>query len=71
MPDLPEVETLRRGLSAVLPGWRIAAERVLDHKVVTGSPEITGGDVTGHRRVGRRGKVLILSLGGFFRARGP
>ena len=66
MPELPEVETLRRGLSVILPGRRIVSVRILDHKVVTGSPEITGGDVTGHRRgrVGRRGKVLILPLGG-------
>ena len=66
MPELPEVETLRRGLSAILPGRRIVSVRVLDHKVATGSPEMTGPDVTGHRigRVGRRGKVLILWLDG-------
>jgi formamidopyrimidine-DNA glycosylase len=66
VPELPEDETLRRGLSAIFPGRRIMSVRVLDPKVVTGSPEITGWDVTGHRigSVGRRGKVLILSLGG-------
>jgi formamidopyrimidine-DNA glycosylase len=66
VPELPEVETLRRGLSAILPGRRIVSVRVLDHKVATGSPEMTGPDVTGHRigRVGRRGKVLILWLEG-------
>ena len=66
MPELPEVETLRRGVSAALPGRRIMSVHILDHKVVTGSPEVTGHDVTGHRisSVDRRGKVLILSLDG-------
>jgi len=66
VPGLPEVETLRRGLSAALPGRRIVSVHVLDHKVATGSPEITGPDVTGHHidRAGRRGKVLILWLEG-------
>jgi formamidopyrimidine-DNA glycosylase len=41
VPELPEVETLRRDLSAILPGRRIVSVRVLDHKVATGSPEIT------------------------------
>ena len=66
MPGLPEVETLRRGLSAALPGLRIVSVHVLDHKVASGSPEITGPNVTGHHidRAGRRGKVLILWLEG-------
>ncbi|HLI38718.1 MAG TPA: bifunctional DNA-formamidopyrimidine glycosylase/DNA-(apurinic or apyrimidinic site) lyase [Streptosporangiaceae bacterium] len=66
MPELPEVETLRRDLAAVLPGRRILSVQVLDAKVVTGSPEITGPCVTGHRigRVSRRGKVLVVLLDG-------
>lgn len=66
MPELPEVETLRRSLAAVLPGRRILSVRILDHKAVAGSPEITGNGVTGHRigTVWRRGKVLILPLDG-------
>ncbi|MGH3409354.1 MAG: Fpg/Nei family DNA glycosylase, partial [Streptosporangiaceae bacterium] len=66
MPELPEVETLRRGLAAVLPGRRIVSVQVLDGKAVAGSPEIAGPRVTGHRigRVGRRGKVLIVPLDG-------
>jgi hypothetical protein len=66
VPGLPEVETLRRGLSAALPGRRIVSVHVLDHKVASGSPEITGPNVTGHHidRAGRRGKVLILWLEG-------
>jgi formamidopyrimidine-DNA glycosylase len=66
MPELPEVETLRRDLNAALLGRRILSVHILDHKLLTGSPEITGHGVTGHRigRIGRRGKVLILSLDG-------
>jgi formamidopyrimidine-DNA glycosylase len=65
-PELPEVETLRRGLSAVLPGRCVVAVQILDPKAVAGSPEFTGRNVTGHRigRIGRRGKVLILWLDG-------
>ena len=64
MPELPEVETLRRGLATVLPGRRILSVHILDRKPVAGSPEITGHCVTGHRigKAGRRGKVLILPL---------
>ena len=73
MPGLPEVETLRRGLSAALPGRRIVSVHVLDHKVASGSPEITGPDVTGHHidRAGRRGKVLILWLERLRQPAGP
>jgi formamidopyrimidine-DNA glycosylase len=37
------------------------------------SPGSAWHDITGYRidKVGRRGKVLILSLGRFFSARGP
>lgn len=66
MPELPEVETLRRGLATVLPGRRVVAVQVLDVKITAGSPEITGPCVTGHSigRPGRRGKVLIFPLAG-------
>ncbi len=66
MPELPEVETLRRGLATVLPGRRILSVQVLDGKAVAGSPEITGPCVTGHRigQPDRRGKVLIVPLDG-------
>jgi formamidopyrimidine-DNA glycosylase len=66
VPELPEVETLRRSLARVLPGRCILSVQILDGKVVAGSPEVAGRRVMGHRigRAGRRGKVLILPLDG-------
>jgi formamidopyrimidine-DNA glycosylase len=66
VPELPEVETLRRGLATVLPGRCVLCVQILDGKVTAGSPDITGPCVVGHRigRVSRRGKVLIVPLDG-------
>ena len=66
MPELPEVETLRRGLSAGITGRYIMSMRVLDSKIVTGPQGVVERDVAGRRidRVARRGKVLILFLQG-------
>jgi formamidopyrimidine-DNA glycosylase len=66
MPELPEVETLRGGLSAGITGRRITSAHILDHKIVAFPQETFDHRVAGHRidRVGRRGKVLILSLHG-------
>ncbi len=61
VPELPEVETLRRGLATVLPGRRVLSVQILDAKVVAGSPEVAGHCIG---RAGRRGKVLILQLDG-------
>src|SRR5690606_21134157 len=70
MPELPEVETVRRQLAAVLPGRRIAGVRVRLARVLqNASPEElarrTAGRVVGPP--GRRGKYLLLPL---FRAGG-
>ncbi|MFS8523230.1 MAG: bifunctional DNA-formamidopyrimidine glycosylase/DNA-(apurinic or apyrimidinic site) lyase [Limnochordales bacterium] len=70
MPELPEVETVRRQLAAVLPGRRIAGVRVRLARVLqNASPEElarrTAGRVFGPP--GRRGKYLLLPL---FRAGG-
>jgi formamidopyrimidine-DNA glycosylase len=66
MPELPEVETLRRGLSAVITGRRILSVCILDRKIFPEPDEITGSGAAGYRvgRVGRRGKVVILFLDG-------
>ncbi|MGH3293474.1 MAG: DNA-formamidopyrimidine glycosylase family protein [Trebonia sp.] len=47
MPEPPEVETLRRGLAAVLPGRRVLSVQVLGGKVTAGSSDITGPCVVG------------------------
>ena len=67
MPELPEVETIRRHLEAVLPGRRIDAVIHLDERMVKRSlldaaairSRLTGARVT---RVTRRGKFLGLYL---------
>ena len=66
MPELPEVETLRRGLSAAITGRRILSVCILDRKIFPEPDEITGSGAAGYRvgRVGRRGKVVILFLDG-------
>ena len=66
MPELPEAETIAKGLARVLPGRRIARARVLRPDVVDGPPRrfssrLRGRDVV---EVGRRGKNVVLSLAG-------
>jgi formamidopyrimidine-DNA glycosylase len=53
--ELPEVETLRRGMAAVLHGRCVLSVRVLDAKAVADSPEIAENGVTGHR-IGKPGR---------------
>jgi len=64
VPELPEVETLRRGLAARITGMRITALEVGDRKISGGPGEAIKHDTGGHEisRVARRGKVLILFL---------
>ena len=64
MPELPEAETLARGLRPLLPGAIVRRTRVLHEDVVRGSPlrfrrELAGRTVTG---VGRRAKNVVLEL---------
>lgn len=64
MPELPEVETVRRGLAQLLPGRKITA---VEHDTPKSFPNATadvkqfliGAKVTGVRR---RAKVLLLDL---------
>ena len=65
MPELPEVETIRRDLEAAIVGCRIVAVSVLDPKLVRGqSRSAFCGQLEGARVTGtdRRGKYLLLSL---------
>jgi len=64
MPELPEVETMRRDLEALADQAVVARVQVLDEKVIQGSARAFARGLKGRRFVsfGRRGKVLILGL---------
>ena len=66
MPELPEVETIARGLAEQLVGSRIAAVQELRAGMVEGDRErffsaVPGAVITS---VGRRGKLLLVFLAG-------
>ena len=64
MPELPEVETIRRGLAAVLDGRRIARVTVRRSDLRRPLPPGFAGRVEGRRitGIGRRAKYLLISL---------
>lgn len=65
MPELPEVETVRRGLELALAGDAIVAVEVLrDASIAYPDVEIFIASVPGHKfgKVLRRGKYLLLEL---------
>lgn len=64
MPELPEVETVRRDLSKYLLGARFTTVKIIDFKNVAPAASfltrfLTGKTITGFRR---RGKLLIVDL---------
>jgi formamidopyrimidine-DNA glycosylase len=67
MPELPEVETVRRQLEPELVGRRIESAEVLDERLTRPEPPdavaraVAGREVTA---VARRGKYLLLGLEG-------
>lgn len=62
MPELPEVETIARGLDAQASGQRIAQARLVTPKVLLrGNPEALIGQRID--RVTRRAKLLMIMLG--------
>jgi formamidopyrimidine-DNA glycosylase len=65
VPELPEVETIARGLANAVVGKTIDSVTVLRPKVVAPEPERFARDLAGQRidAVGRRGKHVVLSLG--------
>ncbi|MVX59484.1 DNA-formamidopyrimidine glycosylase [Streptococcus danieliae] len=65
MPELPEVETVRRGLSPLVQGKRIAQVTVLYPKMVRTGAEALAHDLLEQeiQKVDRRGKYLIFDLG--------
>lgn len=65
MPELPEVETVRRGLQKQLPGRTILSVKVLrPDSVGHPTPSAFARQVVGHRilSVERRGKYLLIHL---------
>ena len=64
MPELPEVETIARGLAKVVDGKTIDTVTVLLPRVVSPDAKAFAADLTGDRiaAVGRRGKFVVFSL---------
>jgi formamidopyrimidine-DNA glycosylase len=66
MPELPEVETVRRNLDRLLVGATIVDVRFGDFtgSIANPAPQIFADEVRGRRftRTGRRGKYLLLQL---------
>lgn len=64
MPELPEVETVRRGLQRLLPGRRVLAVESLNEKSFPNSVNDTEAFFLGAKisQVRRRAKVLIIDL---------
>lgn len=65
MPELPEVETVRRGLEPLITGARITAAEIHDGRLTRPhDPHETAAELIGERftELGRRGKYLLLRL---------
>lgn len=64
MPELPEVETLRRGLASTLVGRTIVQVELLKPRILSGLPGYTLGQVVGAAVVAvrRRAKYLVFDL---------
>ncbi len=65
MPELPEVETIRRQLAPALEGRRLQHVQVLDPRWCEPAPPAAVADALDGRRIqalGRRGKYLIASV---------
>src|SRR3954466_11789720 len=65
MPELPEVETIRRQLAPVVEGRELTALAILDPRwCVPLAPEAVRDALEGRRveRLGRRGKYLVWEL---------
>lgn len=68
MPELPEVETVRRGLEARVLGRRITAVEVRHPQVIAGSAEDFEQKVRGIiRRLDRKGKAIAIELDSGFK----
>jgi formamidopyrimidine-DNA glycosylase len=59
MPELPEVETIRRQLEPLVVGRRLTSAWAFPHPKFLAALEVVGASITG---TARRGKYLLLSL---------
>jgi len=66
MPELPEVETIRRGLSRAIVNKKISGIEVKKDTMVRGAARTFVRRLKGQRfsRISRRGKLLILHIAG-------
>jgi formamidopyrimidine-DNA glycosylase len=65
VPELPEVEVVRRGLAPVLEGATIVRATILDHRLTRPhDPVLVAVELVGERitSIGRRGKYLLWRL---------
>ena len=64
MPELPEVETIARGLAPQVEGRTVTAVHILNDSTVEGRRELLEHRVAGSMisRVHRRGKVLLMDI---------
>src|ERR1051326_8659383 len=63
MPELPEVETVRRGLESRVLGRQIVAVEVSHAQIILGAPEDFAEQVRGLiRRLERKGKAIAIEL---------
>ena len=62
MPELPEVETVRRGLTSLVVGSKIKQVEVLYPKMIIGDSEEFKRSLTNqvHEQIDRRGKFLLF-----------
>lgn len=65
MPELPEVETVLRGLKKRVIGRRLGAAQVRHPQIIAGSPGKFVREVSGRQILGaqRKGKAIALELG--------
>lgn len=65
MPELPEVETTRRGVAPHVEGHKVTALRIYDHRLRWPVPPDLAARLIGQRvdRVERRSKYLLFRLG--------
>lgn len=70
MPELPEVETVRRGLESRVLGRRVVNVEVRHPQIILGSPESFAEQTRGViRRLERKGKAIAIELGAATRGR--
>ncbi len=66
MPELPEVETVRRGLSELVTDKQITGIELLYPKIIQGDPQEFIKELTGKKfeKIDRRGKYLLFRFSG-------